>query len=155
MALNEIPEPPGNGWSGDNARRRAKKLNEKLNAKLNDVVRQFSDVDHLNPEAIVAFVDGEMEHKAAHRARIHVLHCNECRAEVKRVRGAADWVRGRSTEEQLTAPQDLIARLAGLEHTPPSDAAREADEDPKMTPQGDLMDRLEMVFRALKRNHGQ
>ncbi len=51
-------------------------------------VRHFASVEHLNPEAVAAFVDNELSPAAAHRAKIHLVHCPECREEIHRQRGA-------------------------------------------------------------------
>ncbi len=50
-------------------------------------VRHFASVEHLNPEAVAAFVDNELSPAAAHRAKIHLVHCPECREEIHRQRG--------------------------------------------------------------------
>ncbi|WP_423201131.1 anti-sigma factor family protein, partial [Corynebacterium diphtheriae] len=52
-------------------------------------VRHFASVEHLNPEAVAAFVDNELSPAAAHRAKIHLVHCPECREEIHRQRGGA------------------------------------------------------------------
>lgn len=75
---------------------------------------EFSSVDHLSPEVVAAFVDGELSDGAEHRARVHVVHCAECRAEVHAQRGAAEAVRGSNTEECVRAPHTLVERLAWL-----------------------------------------
>ncbi|CAB0691689.1 anti-sigma factor [Corynebacterium diphtheriae] len=49
-------------------------------------VRHFASVEHLNPEAVAAFVDNELSPAAAHRAKIHLVHCPECREEIHRQR---------------------------------------------------------------------
>ncbi|CAB0501065.1 hypothetical protein CIP101280_00804 [Corynebacterium diphtheriae] len=51
-------------------------------------VRHFASVEHLNPEAVAAFVDNELSPAAAHRAKIHLVHCPECREEIHRQRRA-------------------------------------------------------------------
>ena len=55
--------------------------------------RRSDTIGHLGPEAVVAFVDGEMEPKFMHRVRIHLVHCAECRADVHQQRRASEWVR--------------------------------------------------------------
>ena len=54
------------------------KARDKAKAK----ARRSDTIGHLGPEAVVAFVDGEMEPKFMHRVRIHLVHCAECRADV-------------------------------------------------------------------------
>lgn len=124
-------------------------LSNKVNETLKKVVGLFNEVDHLNPEAIVAFVDGEMDANSAHRARVHFVHCQECRAEAQRVRNASDWVRGRSSEERLSAPADLISKLSTIAD---GKSGQESEVDKEFRLQGDLMDKVEMFVRAIKKN---
>uniref|UniRef100_UPI0021753F9A anti-sigma factor family protein n=1 Tax=Corynebacterium diphtheriae TaxID=1717 RepID=UPI0021753F9A len=63
-------------------------------------VRHFASVEHLNPEAVAAFVDNELSPAAAHRAKIHLVHCPECREEIHRQRGGAP--RGARRAEHTT-----------------------------------------------------
>ena len=65
------------------------KARDKAKAK----ARRSDTIGHLGPEAVVAFVDGEMEPKFMHRVRIHLVHCAECRADVHQQRHASEWVR--------------------------------------------------------------
>ena len=58
------------GTRGNTRRRKARKP------------REFASVEHLSLEAVAAFVDGELTPLAMHRARVHLVHCEECRAEV-------------------------------------------------------------------------
>lgn len=52
--------------------------------------REFASVEHLSLEAVAAFVDGELTPLAMHRARVHLVHCEECRAEVAQQRRASE-----------------------------------------------------------------
>ena len=45
--------------------------------------RQFGSTEHLSPEAIAAFVDGELRMNAHLRAAHHLSLCPECAAEVE------------------------------------------------------------------------
>lgn len=71
-------------------------------------------VEHLSPEAVAAFVDGELSDGALHRARVHVVHCRECRDEVHNQRHASEAVRVSNLEECVRAPSNLVARLSKI-----------------------------------------
>lgn len=73
---------------------------------------KFASVDHLGPEAIAAFVDGEMSKTSAGRAHSHLLACPECRAEVNKQRGASSYLR--SCNYNVRAPRELLARLTNI-----------------------------------------
>lgn len=75
--------------------------------------REFQSTDHLNPEAIAAFVDGELSDSAFHRAAKHLEACDECRAEVDSQRKAANRLRV-VDDSDVRAPASLVERLAGL-----------------------------------------
>lgn len=79
----------------------------------------FSSVEHLSTEAVAAFVDDELTPGAAHRARIHLVHCKECRDEVNRQRQAADALRRSAGEAGPAIPGSLIAKLTNLPETQP------------------------------------
>ncbi|MGX1739080.1 anti-sigma factor family protein [Corynebacterium flavescens] len=112
--------------------------------------RRQDTIGHLGPEAIVAFVDSEMEPKSMHRVRVHLVHCPECRAEVHEQRNASEWLRHCNVDSQVRAPQSLMEKLANIAVEVPKlgpDAAT-----PAYRPQQDFLDKVEMVFRAIKRN---
>jgi hypothetical protein len=112
--------------------------------------RRSDTIGHLGPEAVVAFVDGEMEPKFMHRVRIHLVHCAECRADVHQQRRASEWVRHCAESATVKAPQSLLAKLAGIATegvAPGPDAAT-----PAHRPQQDFLDKVEMVVRAIKHN---
>lgn len=75
--------------------------------------REFKSTDHLNPEAVAAFVDGELSDSAFHRAAKHLEACDECRAEVDCQRKAANQLRV-VDDSDVHAPASLVERLAGL-----------------------------------------
>lgn len=78
--------------------------------------REFNSTDHLNPEAVAAFVDGELSDSAFHRAAKHLADCDECRAEVDCQRKAANRLRVLRVVDDsgVHAPASLVERLAGL-----------------------------------------
>ncbi|MDO5512267.1 zf-HC2 domain-containing protein [Corynebacterium sp.] len=115
--------------------------------------REFASVEHLSPEAVAAFVDDELSDTACHRARVHLVHCAECRAEIERQRGASEWLRGSNIGEDVRAPHELLARLAGIASSPQR-AGPDAESTPTPVPEG-LMDKMEMILRAVRRNQGQ
>ena len=122
------------------------KARDKAKAK----ARRSDTIGHLGPEAVVAFVDGEMEPKFMHRVRIHLVHCAECRADVHQQRPTSEWVRHCVDSAKVKAPQSLLAKLAGIATegvTPGPDATT-----PVHRPQQDFLDKVEMVVRAIKHN---
>lgn len=86
---------------------------------------EFSPTEHLSTEAIAAFADGELSRHASHRARTHIVHCEECRREVNIQRAAAERLRA-CDDEMLHAPRTLLERLERLQQTAP-----EKEEDEK------------------------
>lgn len=114
--------------------------------------RNFASVEHLSSEAVAAFVDAELGEGALHRARVHIVHCAECRAEIERQRNASEWLRGSNITPEVRAPQDLLTRLAGIP-AKPACAGPDAESTPIQTPEG-LLDKVEMILRAVKRNQG-
>lgn len=71
----------------------------------------LSDVGHLTPEVVVALVDGELSSGAEHRARVHLVHCVECRHEVRAHREAAVRVRDGIPMDQVHISGSLLRRL--------------------------------------------
>lgn len=103
--------------------------------------RTFSSTEHLNPEAIAAYVDGELSPSAARRAAQHVTECEECRVEVNAQRGAAARLR-KCDDVDMHAPESLMRRLTLM---CPDGAPEEcADRNSR------VVERLESVLRSLK-----
>lgn len=107
------------------------------------VHKRFSSTEHLSPEAIAAYTDGELGETAMRRARLHLLQCAECWAEVLTQRRTAQRVRC-CNDEELHAPQSLVERLTQLRHE--DLAAHDAPAAP-----GGVLDKMEMMFRTLQR----
>lgn len=78
--------------------------------------RRFSSIDHPNPEAVAAFVDEELSPTARHRVHIHLVHCEECREEVKRQRLASARLRAC---EDVAVPAPLLRRLQSIANSCP------------------------------------
>ncbi|WP_165241861.1 anti-sigma factor family protein [Corynebacterium lizhenjunii] len=118
----------------------------KVLERLKDHARSRDHIGHLGPEAVVAFVDGEMDHKATHRVRIHLVHCDECRAEVHRQRGAAAWVRECSGASDMHAPVDLLAKLHNIASMPqyPGPSA----EDTVHSGHHHFLDKVDLLLRT-------
>ncbi|AJE32859.1 hypothetical protein B842_05040 [Corynebacterium humireducens NBRC 106098 = DSM 45392] len=131
---------------------RMPKMTRPARARATRRPREFASVEHLSPEAVAAFVDGELTDLACHRARVHLVHCAECRAEIERQRGASEWLRGSNIGEDVRAPHELLARLAGIASAPPR-SGPDAESTPTPVPEG-LLDKMEMILRAVKRNQG-
>lgn len=107
-------------------------------------------MDHLGPEALAAYVDGELSVGATHRARVHLVHCPECRAEVKRQQSAAELIRESNGYRELRAPRDLMAKLAGIEKSCPQGPGA---EDTTCEPET-LLDKIDIVVRLVRRRQG-
>ncbi|MDO4927642.1 MAG: anti-sigma factor [Corynebacterium sp.] len=103
---------------------------------------EFASVDHLGPEAVVAFVDEEMDPTAQERAMNHLLACETCRREVRLQRQTAARLRAGST----CVSSDLMQRLQGIDSNCPEGPGVESLRQAPQT----LMDRLDIIARSLK-----
>ncbi len=83
-------------------------------------------IDHLSPEAIAAFVDGELPRKAVDRAASHLAHCDECRAEVHGQQQAARALREDSCADSVSASHRLMQKLRSI-----PELARQQSEIPE------------------------
>ena len=111
---------------------------------------RFESIGHLGPEAVVAFVDGEMDLKSVDRVRLHLVHCAECRAEIHAQRGTSAWVRQTDGQSDVRVPHGLMDKLAGIAEG--ECAAGPDAETPAFEPRQDFLDKLEMVVRAIRHN---
>ena len=66
---------------------------------------------HLLPDAVVAFVDGELSATAHDRASSHLARCPSCAAEIRAQRQAASAVHAANA---FTAPAGLLANLMAI-----------------------------------------
>ena len=74
-----------------------------------------NDVGHLTTEAVAALVDGELSAGAESRAKVHLVHCSDCREEVRAQRQAAARMRDQAgTMSGVHAPGALLDRLTGI-----------------------------------------
>jgi len=89
--------------------------------------RQFSSVEHLSPEAVAAFVDGELGMTAHLRAAHHMSICPECATEVDAQRQARAALRESSP---VAVPSTLLGLLSQIPHR----AQREAPLQPTSQP---------------------
>lgn len=90
-----------------------------LTIKRRATIHEFASVEHLNPEAVAAYVDNELSQAAVHRARVHLVHCEECRQEVNRQRSAAERLR-QTTSDSVHASSDLVAKLTQIAQSCPA-----------------------------------
>lgn len=97
--------------------------------------RRFASIEHLNPEAVAAYVDEELSPSAVHRVHLHMLQCPECREEVRKQLAAAVRLRACQREE-VRASSDLLARLQSI-----------ASSCPEGPTADDLMDRATFLRR--------
>lgn len=111
-------------------------------------MRNFASVEHLGPEAVVAYVDGELSDVATHRARVHLVHCPECRAEIKRQQRVAETIRECNGTEELRAPSELMAKLTGIATSCPLEP-----EGPKQRT-GNMFEKLDVMLRSVRRKTG-
>ena len=73
--------------------------------------REFKSTDHLNPEAVAAFVDGELGMSAHARAAHHLALCPECVAAVE----AQSLARTRLRESgRVSIPDSLLGQLSQI-----------------------------------------
>lgn len=101
--------------------------------------RAFASTEHLSPEAVAAFADGELSAAALHRARVHVVLCDECRGEVYQQRAAAEQLKDRTAGDcAVCAPRSLVEKLTRVPQMPEEPSAHG----------GGLVD---LALRSLKR----
>ena len=75
----------------------------------------FSSVEHLSAAAVTALVDNELSARAEHRAKVHLVHCDECRDEVRRQRQAAEALR--HADPDATSPARSSSACRGSRWT--------------------------------------
>ncbi len=114
--------------------------------------QEFASVDHLSSDAAAMFVDNELSKGAMHRARLHLIHCAECREEINRQRDTVDFVRSECQNQNVTAPTDLKAKLMSLanECSPGPGADDLAIQRPES-----FVAKVESVVRAVRRTQGR
>lgn len=114
--------------------------------------REFSSVEHLSAEAVAGFVDNELPTIAMNRARIHLVHCPECRREVLAHRQAAERLRKIANEDKLHVPSTLMAKLTSIAQSCPDGP----DAQDVAHPRGDsLIAKVEVFYRAVRKNQGK
>ena len=79
-------------------------------------------IGHLGPEALAAYVDGEMDRKSMRRAEYHFARCAECRTEVLAQKGASEWLKRSTDTSQVHASAELLAKLTHLDEAAAQDA---------------------------------
>ncbi|AJE67106.1 hypothetical protein P9K31_08930 [Corynebacterium glutamicum] len=121
-------------------------------AQVKNKAKEFSSVDHLSADAAAMFVDNELSRGAMHRARLHIVHCAECREEINRQQETVDYLRSECKNEEVSAPMDLKARLASLatECMPGPGAENLAMQRPES-----FVAKVESVVRAVRKNQGR
>lgn len=105
-------------------------------------------VDHLSTEAIAALVDGELSRRAEHRAKIHLVHCETCRAEVRAQRSASNRMREHASD--VHTPGGLMEKLQRIpEECREDDAPHRFSVDGCRRPET-LVDRLDLLLRKMQ-----
>ncbi|QKT06808.1 zf-HC2 domain-containing protein [Gordonia sp. X0973] len=74
--------------------------------------RPFASTEHLSPEAVAAFVDGELAGAAIGRAEAHLALCPSCAAAVEGQRAARAALRAQGGA--ITAPLNLLGQLSQI-----------------------------------------
>ncbi len=80
--------------------------------------REFSSVDHLSAEAVVAYVDGELPMKAHMRAAGHLGLCPQCAAEVD---AQAQARRALRESRPVSMPSTLLGLLSAIPQSAPDE----------------------------------
>lgn len=129
-----------------------------MSSFVEDLKEELS-VEHLSTEAIAALVDGELSPRATHRAKVHLVHCTECRREIIRQREAADRLREHAAT--VFASGNLIARLRGIPEAVATglsdgEARRRPSEPGHFTVDGrrrpeTISDRVDLLIRKVGR----
>ncbi|MEU0789800.1 zf-HC2 domain-containing protein [Amycolatopsis sp. NPDC005961] len=88
---------------------------------------------HLLPDAVVAFVDGELSHGARDRAASHITRCAGCAAEVRAQRQTVDAIR------RAGAPSMSAGFLASLQSIPEHTDVPSAPDNLAITADGQLV----------------
>jgi len=105
-------------------------------------------VDHLSTEAIAALVDGELSRRAEHRAKIRLVHCETCRAEVRAQRSASNRMREHTSD--VHTPGGLMEKLQRIpEECREDDAPHRFSVDGCRRPET-LVDRLDLLLRKMQ-----
>ena len=114
--------------------------------------QEFASVDHLSSDAVAMFVDNELTTGAMHRARLHLVHCAECRDEITQQRDTVDYLRSECKNEQVTAPTDLKAKLMSLANE--CSPGPGADDCAIQRPDS-FVAKVESMVRAVRRTQGR
>ncbi len=86
-------------------------MTELRGRSLSGLVAGLNAAQHLAVDAVVAFVDGELEPGAHDRAVAHIGHCTSCAAEVAAQRQARSAVRSAA---EPAIPAGLLAALRSI-----------------------------------------
>jgi len=72
----------------------------------------FASTEHLNPEAVVAYVDNELSRQAASRADAHLVLCPSCSREVAAQARARSMLQ--TCQNEVSMPDSLRAQLSQI-----------------------------------------
>lgn len=109
------------------------------------MIKKFKPLDHLSTEAIAAFIDGELSVAAMHRARVHLLHCEQCAQEVMAQREAVEHLKN---SHQPCIPESLVEKLTSLADWCP--AGPGAEESSRQRP-ASFIDKVDLFYHAVRR----
>lgn len=122
-----------------------------------DDLNEGLSVDHLSLEAIAALVDNELSPRAEHRAKVHLVHCKQCREEVQAQRAASERVREHAVPVHASGSLlEKLARIpeaisAGVEEEPEGKAKHTFAADGCRRPET-LADRLGLIMQRLSQH---
>lgn len=127
-------------------------LSGTVREKVQKKTTEFASVDHLSSDAVTGFVDNELSRGAMHRARLHLVHCSECREEICRQRDTSEYLRSECRSEDVSAPKALLTKLAGIAND--CSPGPGADELAVQRPES-FVAKVESVVRAVRRTQGR
>ena len=97
-------------------------------------------------------MDGELTPLAMHRARVHLVHCEECRAEVAQQRRASECLKNCVDTETIRVSTELKARLTSIAFSCP--AGPDAEEATTKHPET-FLGKVDLIYRAVRRSAGK
>ncbi|MFT3899585.1 MAG: zf-HC2 domain-containing protein [Gordonia sp. (in: high G+C Gram-positive bacteria)] len=93
--------------------------------------RPFASTEHLSPEAVAAYVDGELAAGAVSRADAHLNLCATCASAVEAQKAARAALR--ASGSAITAPMNLLGQLSQIptREIDVNQVAARTDESPR------------------------
>jgi anti-sigma factor RsiW len=95
--------------------------------------KEFSSTDHLSPEAVAAFVDGELPMKIHMRAAGHLAACPQCAEEIDAQGQARAALRD---SRPVTMPTSLMGLLSAIPQSAPDEPPAPPRLSEQLNPDG-------------------